>query len=115
MTADPKLLDACLSEGSAFTLKDNHLAYELLLDIELFIFETRSLYEIVGKFLAELLGTLFNRKVTQKELQTLLASQGIDTRWIDELSEARKLFFTKQPLGLPSGWNRRTIALILFF
>jgi len=41
MTADPTLLDSCLSEGSAFALKDNHLAYELLLDIELFIFETR--------------------------------------------------------------------------
>jgi len=58
-----------------------------------FIFETRSLYEIVGKFLVTLFEILFDRKITQEELKSLLSSQGIDTRWIDELRDARILFF----------------------
>jgi hypothetical protein len=47
VNADPVLVNACLSEGSALRLKDNDLAYQRLLDMDSFIFETRSLYEIV--------------------------------------------------------------------
>jgi hypothetical protein len=86
-------LDACLSGGSAFGTKDKELPYELLLDMDSLIFETRSLYEITGKFLVELFQLLFDRTVTESELQSLLTAAGIDTRWIAELRESRKLFF----------------------
>jgi hypothetical protein len=88
----PKIEDALARQG-AFTPKDKDLPYELLLDMDSFIFETRPLYEIVGKFLVELFRTLFGRKVTQGDLQSILSSNGIDTRWIAELQENRKLFF----------------------
>jgi hypothetical protein len=93
MNADVPQVDACLSRGYAFTFKDNDLAYHLLLDMDSFIFETRSLYEIVGRFLVSLFQLLFNRKMAEDEIQSLLSIQGIDTRWIGELREARKLFF----------------------
>jgi hypothetical protein len=57
------------------------------------VFETRSLYEIVGKFLVALFQVLFDRKVTEADLQSILSNKGIDTRWINELREGRKLFF----------------------
>jgi hypothetical protein len=93
MNADTPQVEACLSRGYAFTFKDNDLAYQLLLDMDSFIFETRSLYEIVGKFLVALFQLLFDRKMTDDEVQSLLSIQGIDTRWIGELRDARKLFF----------------------
>jgi len=93
MDADAPQVEACLSRGYAFTLKDNDLAYQLLLDMDSFIFETRSLYEIVGKFLVALFELLFDRKMIEDEVQSLLSTQGIDTRWIGELRDARKLFF----------------------
>jgi hypothetical protein len=47
----------------------------------------------LGDVLVLLFQIIFNRKITEEELQSLLSTQGIDTRWIDELREARKLFF----------------------
>jgi hypothetical protein len=90
---DEEQLKACLAKGYAFRLSDNHLAYEILLDMDSFIFESRSLYELVGAFLRGLLEIVFQRKITEKQLSSLLSSRGIDTRWIDVLRETRKLFF----------------------
>jgi hypothetical protein len=88
----PKVEDA-LARQSVFTPRDKDLPYELLLDMDSFIFETRSLYEIVGKFLVELLRTLFGRALKEADLRSILADNNIDTRWIAELRENRKLFF----------------------
>lgn len=86
-------LDRCLEKGYAFTPKDKDLLYELLLDMDMFVFETRSLYEIMGKFLKALCEALFGRKITEADLVTVLSNKGIDTRWITELRDNRILFF----------------------
>jgi len=93
LSADAEKLEFCLSKGYAFDLRDKDLAYELLLDMDSFIFETRSLYELVGAFLRELFTVLFNRKITEDELKSVLTKDGIDTRWIEELQQNRILFF----------------------
>jgi hypothetical protein len=93
LNSDIPQLEECLSKGYAFTLQDKELAYELLLEMDSFVFETRSLYEIMGKFLVALFRALFGRTVTEVELQSLLSTACIDTRWIAELRENRKLFF----------------------
>jgi hypothetical protein len=43
---DEEQFPACLEKGYAFRLPDTYLAYNLLLDMDSFIFESRSLYEI---------------------------------------------------------------------
>lgn len=93
LNSDLPQLEECLSKGYAFTLQDKELAYELLLEMDSFVFETRSLCEIMGKFLVALFRALFDSTVTEPELQSLLSTAGIDTRWIAELRENRKLFF----------------------
>jgi len=93
LNADLPQVEWCLAKNGAFTVKDKELPYELLLDMDSFIFETRSLYEIVGKFLVHLVRALFGEAVTEADLQALLSANGIDTRWIEELRENRKLFF----------------------
>jgi hypothetical protein len=90
---DEEQLQACLEKGYAFRLSDNHLAYEVLLDMDSFIFESRSLYELLGAFLCGFLEIVLQRKITEKQLHSILTSKGIDTRWIDMLRETRKLFF----------------------
>jgi hypothetical protein len=93
LTSDIAKTDVCISRGQAFKLRNHELAYELLLDMDSFVFETRSLYEIMGKFLTQLFQALFGHTVTESELQSILSRAGIDTRWIVELRENRKLFF----------------------
>jgi hypothetical protein len=93
ITTDISGLDACLEKGYAFGPKDTDLPYELLLDMDAFIFETRSLYEIMGKFLKALCETLFGREIEEAELIAVLLENKIDTRWIAELRENRILFF----------------------
>jgi hypothetical protein len=93
LSGDLPQVEWSLAKGGAFTLKDKELPYELLLDMDSFIFETRSLYEIMGKFLAELFRALFGKAVTEADLQAILSASNIDTRWIAELRENRKLFF----------------------
>jgi hypothetical protein len=90
---DDAQLQLCLEENYGFKLPNKDLPYELLLDMDSFIFETRSLYEIVGKFRCSLFQILFNRKITHDDLKSILSKAGIDTRWIDELRTARILFF----------------------
>lgn len=93
LNGDLPQVEWSLAKGGAFTLTDKELPYELLLDMDSFIFETRSLYEIMGKFLVELFRTLFGKAVTEADLQAILLGSDIDTRWIAELRENRKLFF----------------------
>ena len=84
ISSDTPRLNFCLSHGSAFVLKDKELPYELLIDMDSFIFETSSLYEIMGKFLVALFAALFDRSIKEAELQSVLSNNGIDTRWIED-------------------------------
>lgn len=93
INSDTAELDRCLEKGTAFIPKDKDLPYELLLDMDMFVFETRSLYEIMGKFLKALFEALFARKITEADLIAVLSIKGIDTRWITELRDNRILFF----------------------
>ncbi len=65
LSSDFPQLDACLSKGYAFPFQNKELSYELLLVMDSFIFETRSLYEIMGRFLVALFRVLFDRTLTE--------------------------------------------------
>jgi len=95
VASDSVQCEDSLARGAAFALKDQQLPYELLLDMDSFLFETRSLYEIMGTFLGELFRTVFDRDVTQSDVKSILEAADIDTRWIDELRTNRILFFHK--------------------
>ena len=93
LSGDLPQVEWSLAKGGAFTLKDKELPYEQLLEMDSFIFETRSLYEIMGKFLVQLFRALFGKALTEADLQAILSANNIDTRWIADLRENRKLFF----------------------
>jgi hypothetical protein len=82
-----------LRGGFVFTTRDEHLPYDILAAVETFLFESRSAYEIVGKFLREFFQRILGQTVTEEALITGLEADGVDIRWIDQLRDHRVLFF----------------------
>ena len=88
----------CIKEGLAYTTRNRDLAYELLVDVDGFLFETRSAYELTVKFVAVFLSRILDRAVPEKMhlLHGFVAHEvsrrGGETSWIDELRTHRNVF-----------------------
>jgi hypothetical protein len=74
-------------------LADERLAYDLLADIDAFIFEARSTYEVLGKFLGVFYKGIFNEILTEETLKAILRDAGLDVEWTVLLRGERILFF----------------------
>ncbi len=77
----------------AFTTSDKSLPYRLLVDIDSFLFEFRSAYEIVGKFLRQFFERVFGRDLREAEVIAALEGGEADIRWISLLKSERVWFF----------------------
>ena len=86
-------VQTCIRDKAAYTVPESLLPYEILLDIDGFLFESRSVYEIVGKFIKEFHTKILCQRLTEDEIKDMMALKGIDTRWIEELRTNRILFF----------------------
>lgn len=82
-----------IRKGAAYKISDKDLPFELLVDLDSFLFESRSAYEIFGNFLKEFFERIFDRKINEDELKNMLSTQGFDVRWIQVLKDNRILFF----------------------
>jgi len=94
--AKPEEVDWCLSRPllkGAFCTKDRSLPYQLLVDLESFLFEFRSTYEIVGRFLREFFGRVLRRDLQEAEVVAVLETSGRDTQWVSMLKRERVVFF----------------------
>jgi hypothetical protein len=65
-----------------------------MLDVDSFILQSRSAYEIVGKFLKAFFVQVFGRQIDQGEIRKAVEERGVDWTWTEILSKARKEFFT---------------------
>jgi hypothetical protein len=93
-----KLSSFINQEDSAYQLQDRDLPYQVLLDLDAFFFETRSAYEILGKFLRELFERILDKRISEDSLKHKLEEWGVDTRWIDDLRQNRiELFHNMAP------------------
>ena len=90
---DERKIEDCIRDGAAYAIADKNLPFEMLVDVDSFLFESRSAYEIVGKFLRELSKQFLGRSLSEKQLEAALANRCIDTRWIAQLRKDRTLFF----------------------
>jgi len=79
--------------NSAYKIGNESLVWEIVLDIDSFLYETRSTYEIFGAFLREFFNRILGETITEQALKDTLEAQHIDTRWIEELREDRITFF----------------------
>ena len=82
-----------IKTGTVWTVPDESLPFQLVADIDAFIFETRSAYEILGKYITALFQLLFGRRLTEQDLKEVLRRSGLDHTWTFLLQEERKLFF----------------------
>lgn len=90
---DAKEIYANRERGTVWIVPNEQIAYELLADVDAFIFESRSIYEILGKFLATLHRTIFNQPLSEDDLKAILREGGFDVAWTTLLRDERKLFF----------------------
>lgn len=88
-------VQTCIRDKAAYLVPESLLPYEILLDIDGFLFESRSVYEIVGKFIKEFHTKILCQRLTEDEIKNMMALKAIDTRWIEELRTDRILFFHK--------------------
>ncbi|MBK8649658.1 MAG: hypothetical protein IPN16_24585 [Gemmatimonadetes bacterium] len=96
VASNPRASDA-LAEQKALPLTDAGLAYDVLVDIDAFVFEFRSAYEILGKFLAAVHRAIEEKPPTEAELLAMLESKGVPTAWTTILREKRKRLFHEKP------------------
>lgn len=89
----PDEVKRCIVEKAALVLPKKALTFQIVADIDSFLFEARSAYEIVGRFLREFFSQILQQEIDESALKTVLAAEGCDTHWIDVLRGERIRFF----------------------
>lgn len=88
----PGAVEQCISERRALIVPDRDLLWHLSVDVESFLFEARSAYELLGRFLKQFFRLIFQRKVTEREAIAAVEDLGGDVTWVPLLKESRNLF-----------------------
>jgi hypothetical protein len=86
-------LDSLIQGGFAWMPSQRNLPYEVLLELDAFVYEFRSAYEILGRFLSLFSREILGQEITEDDLLEVLKSRGIDTGWAKDLQERRKFLF----------------------
>jgi hypothetical protein len=84
-----------LRENSAYLVRRDDLLWETLVDLDGFLFEARSAYEILGKLLIICFAFLLQKKIQEKDVWDAVREQGVRIDWIEVLRIHRILFFHK--------------------
>jgi hypothetical protein len=90
---NPDEVKSCIAAKAAYGTQNSRLAFEIVADIDAWIFEFRSTYEILYAFVKEFSARILNCKVNdEKILKAILRAKGYNTDWIDFLNDERNLF-----------------------
>ena len=82
-----------LDGGFVFTPDDRGILYDICGSVDSVVFESRSAYEITGKFVSRFTEVILDRRIGQEDLMDVLRTAGQDVAWIEELRRNRILFF----------------------
>lgn len=96
VVASPDVLLAIDSQKT-LALANREVVYETLVDLDSFIFEFRSGYEILGKFVKSMYDLLGIKPPSENELLELLEVRNVPTAWVDILRQRRILHFHQRP------------------
>ncbi len=92
IASDPDVAEA-IADSRALVLSDNSAVFQFLVDIDAVIFEFRSAYELLGKFVRSFFQLFGETPPEQNDLLAMLESRGVPTAWIEPLRARRILFF----------------------
>ena len=82
-----------IAARAAYRSQNPRLAFEIVADLDAWIFEFRSTYEILYAFVKEFSSRILDRKVNdEKVLKAILQAKGYHTDWIDFLNDERNCF-----------------------
>jgi hypothetical protein len=88
----PEAVEQCICERRALSVPNRNLLWHLSVDVDSFLFEARSAYEVLGRFLKEFFRLIFERNVTELEVIEAVKTLGGDVAWVAILKESRNLF-----------------------
>jgi hypothetical protein len=88
----PDAVEQCIGEGRALNVPDHELLWHMSVDVEAFLFEARSAYEVLGRFLKEFFRLIFQREMTERDVIAAVTDLGGDVTWVPLLKEIRNLF-----------------------
>jgi hypothetical protein len=83
----------CIEHPSVLPLRDPTAVWRLMVDVDSFILQSRSTYEIVGKFLKAFFARVFEKPIDERDIRKAAEDRGVDWAWAEILSKARKEFF----------------------
>lgn len=89
----PQEVEQCIAEVRALHIPDPDFVWNLLVDTDSFLFEARSAYELLGKFVKVLFELVFERKVREEDIFRELRALRVDVEWARLLQESRIHFF----------------------
>ncbi len=82
-----------IAARAAYRPQNPRLAFEIVADLDAWIFEFRSTYEILYAFVKEFSSRILDRKVNdERVLKAILQAKGYHTDWIDFLNDERNCF-----------------------
>jgi hypothetical protein len=86
-------VEECITAKAAFFPAKKNLAFELVADLDAFLFEFRSAYEVLKTFVKTFSDRILDVKVNNEAvLKAILEKGGCNTAWIDFLNDERNLF-----------------------
>lgn len=94
-------LDSFINDpNSAYKLPNSahQLPFEVVANLDSFLFESKSTYEMVGRFLKELFKNVFQQNIDENKVKSVLGNYGCDTGWIDILKDNRDWFIHNNAL-----------------
>jgi hypothetical protein len=92
---NPREVEACIAGRAAFPLRED-LTYQILADVDAFLFELKSAYEIMKIFLKEFFPRILGQQIHDRVIEAAIKQEGGDTDWVVFLSEERNLFIHRK-------------------
>lgn len=86
-------LDELLDGGYAYDSKEHGVFYDICVALDALYFESRSAYEIVGKFVRTFGKAILNCNFTEQKIMKVLEGAGQEIQWVEHIRENRILFF----------------------
>lgn len=93
-------IETHLKRNAGWVPSQRNQPYEILLEFDAYVFEFRSAYELLGKFMRLFSQEILATEVNEKDLIQILETRGIAMTWAVELKKHRILFFHQQAAWL---------------
>ncbi len=87
-------------DGYAYRIKNQNLPFSVLVDIDSFVNEAQSTYEIISAFIRKLHKVFAGKTITEKQMLNDLKRSGLDVSWIEDLKGIRAELFHQRAVWI---------------